>query len=340
MINWRRVIEVSLQSATMKLSERFNRIFGAGGEGLYPLFYTEPQTYEVRYEAVIKNKAREINSLYVILPIPPDTPYQKILKEPQFFPKSAAKGEDPKFGNRYVYWQAELAPNESKILKEEFTVTVSPRKVSIPDSLTLDDYNPMRPGLIGFTSAYIDDGDERIKRIVQEVVGEERRVSEILRRLNKYVITHLVYGEPIKGLYSSRDALEREKVDCGGFDTLLVALCLAAGVPARIVSGFWAGYEKNEMHAWLEILLPNGEWITADPSVEHLRRNGRINKSGELGFVGSDRIALSTGCEIQLHIGDRGLTVDILQNPVVIADKPQSFFIETSFLTAQREIGR
>lgn len=310
--------------------------FGLVQHNAGQIFYNYPQTYKVRYEAAIKNTAGERNSLYIVLPIPPNTVYQKISKEPQFFPENAVLGEEPKFGNRYAYWQTELASNESKVFREEFTVTVSPRKAIIDESLTLDDYNLTSYDLVRFQNAYVDAGDERIKSIVKSVVGEERRVKEVIRLLNEYVISHLVYGNPIKGLYSSKDALEKSKVDCGGFDTLLAALCISAGIPARIVSGFWAGFDKNDMHAWLEIVLPNRGSTPADPSIEHLRRQGKTQKSGELGFVGSDRIVMSVGCEIPLTVGGKSFRADILQNPVILTEKNKSQLIsDTKFITAK-----
>jgi transglutaminase-like putative cysteine protease len=321
----------------MRFLEKFNRIFRTSGEGRDPLFYTMPQTYEVRYEALITNTAGEVNSFYVILPVPPKTPYQKILREPQFFPKKVSFGQDSVFRNKYAYWQAELAPNESKIFKEEFTVAVSPRKDNIMscEDLILSGYNLTRLNLVRFRNAYVNAEDERIRRIVKEVVGGERKVFEVLHRLNEYVIKHLYYGNPIKGLYSAKDALEKPRVDCGGFDTLLAALCLAVGIPAQVVSGFWAGYDKNDMHSWVEVLLPGTGWIPADPSVEHLRRLGRTKKSGGLGFVGSDRIVLSIGCDIPIKIGEKNIRADILQNPIIVPlSGSDSFSVETEFATS------
>lgn len=320
--------------------EKFKNWFRMVGQGTDLLFYQKPQIYSVRYEAAIKNNTDNVLPLYAVLPIPPDMTHQRILKEPKFFPKEASVGKDPIFGNKYAYWKLELLPRAVEVVKEEFRVAVSPREIKIPQLLTLDDYEKdfTRLNLVKSQNAYINPEDERIKSVIREIIGEERNVSKIILRLNEYVVLHLEYGNPITGLYSSKDALEKSVVDCGGFDTLLVAFCIASGISARIISGFFAGYKKNEMHAWLEIMLPNGEWIPADPSIENLRRKGKTKKSGRLGFVGSDRIALSIGCEISLKIGERDITVDILQNPIVLAEK-NSFVIETKFITVLEKKG-
>ena len=110
-------------------------------------------------------------------------------------------------------------------------------------------------------------------------------VPEIIRA-NEFVISYLKYGNPIDGLYTADEAREKRIVDCGGFDALLQDELLKNNIESKIVAGFWS---DGKMHAWLEI---EGD-LPADPSMEYLRRQSRTKKSGQLGFVGSDRIAFS-----------------------------------------------
>jgi hypothetical protein len=123
-------------------------------------------------------------------------------------------------------------------------------------------------------------------------------------------------------LYSVTKALRLKTVDCGGYDTLFASICLALGIPARIVAGYWLGYKQNLMHAWLELQLPNGQWLPADPSVEALRKVGRSKKIGGLGKIGSDRIAFSYGCDIKLF-EYKNVVVDILQVPFILPETEQ-----------------
>lgn len=112
-------------------------------------------------------------------------------------------------------------------------------------------------------------------------------IPQAIREANEFVMSYLTYGNPIDGLYTAEEAREKRVVDCGGFDALLQDELKKSGIASNIVAGFWS---DGKMHAWLEI----GN-IPADPSVELLRRQGRTRKSGQLGFVGSDRIAFSVG---------------------------------------------
>lgn len=129
---------------------------------------------------------------------------------------------------------------------------------------------------------------------------EEKMITNSIREANEFVIGYLRYGDPIDGLYTAEEARKKRVVDCGGFDTLLQDELTKKGIKSNVVAGFW---NTGVMHAWLEI--EGG--IPADPSMEYLRRQHRTKKSGRLGFVGSDRIAISAGGEFLQHpyaIGD------------------------------------
>lgn len=156
-----------------------------------------------------------------------------------------------------------------------------------------------------------------VKEIASEAVGNAGDRRAVLRRCYEFVVTHLRYGDPITGLYSAREAMQRSVVDCGGFSSLLCAMLIARGIPARIVSGFWAGYPAAAMHAWLEAECAPGQWISMDPSTDHLSRQGRTKKSGRFGYVGSDRIAFSVGSDITCLASGETVTVPILQHPVL-----------------------
>src|SRR5262249_49787331 len=63
---------------------------------------------------------------------------------------------------------------------------------------------------------------------------------------------------------------------CEYFASATVALCQAVGLEARVVSGYLAGeynpvtgqylVRESEAHAWAEVALGDGRWITVDSS--------------------------------------------------------------------------
>ena len=304
-----------------------------------------PREYYISYSVTVKNLSGGDNKLIVILPVPPNSTYQIVNGEPAFT-WGYRKTADNKFGNQVVFWQGVLAPNAEKYSSENIQIAVSPRKVDIDPNWTIDDYSGAKDNpeysLYLSEEPHINGGDDRVKNLANSILGNETNLSSSLRKLYDYVVENLEYGNPVKGLYAYNYALENKTVDCGGFDSLLGALCRSRGIPSRIVSGFWAeggiseAYKK--MHAWLEVLLPNGEWLPLDPSVEHLEKRGRSGKEGGFGITGNDRIAFSCGSDIPLNIGEREMSVDILQNPIVFAEGgDNSVEIKTNF-SAQKVI--
>ncbi len=90
-------------------------------------------------------------------------------------------------------------------------------------------------------------------------------------------------------------------------------------IPARIVAGFWVGYNKNTMHAWCEYMLPDKTWIPIDASVYQLYKQQRSYKFGGNGYVGSDRIVVSENSDFDISINDkRSINVRILQTPIAV----------------------
>lgn len=281
-------------------------------------FYLKTQGYKVSYITEIKNSSDKTIRSFLLLPVVQNTASQTLVTKASLDP-SAVIQTDPQFHNQYAQWEFSIAPGEEKTFKQLFQIKVEPQeKKSVRFSLA--DYKKLDPQIFKlYTSAskHLESSSGEILELAAKIKGQDTDVLTLVKKINEYVISQLAYGNPIMGLYTSLEALEKKTVDCGGFDTLFVALSQAIGIPARLVSGFWAGYHKNDMHAWVEVVLPDGSLLPIDPSMEQLRQEGRTRKSGRLGFTGSDRIALSVGSDIELTINGQKLIVDILQNPIV-----------------------
>ena len=319
--------------------KKIKSFFGMAGKKNGHFSYELPQKYAVSFSAEIKNNASEIRSCAVVLPIPFSGRYQGIRGDILCVHEGNFRGTDVVYNNKYVWWRVRVAPRSKAVFQENFNVLVKPFSVSL-DSIVgkCEEYAALErkftdPYLRG--NSFINGDDPKIRKIAEDVVGKEKRIIPIISCLNEYVISRLTYGNPLTGLYSVSDALTKDKVDCGGFAVLLGSLLIASGIPARIVSGFFAGYSENSMHAWLEAMAPDGTWIPLDPSMEKLSREGKTKKSGMRGFVGSDRIALSVGCDIPLTIDGKNVTVDILQNPVLFAEgSGADFSVNATFFTS------
>lgn len=306
--------------------------------------FPEPKehTYEVCYSVKVKNLFQGENKIAVVLPIPFKTFYQEILSEPTFSFGGQIINEF-RFGNSVILWQEILSAGLSMDVSESFKIRVHEREKLINPVFTVKDYEGLKDNL-GYwvyiaPGEHLSGNDYRVRGLAKTVVGNEENLKTATKKLYEFVVKRLKYGKPIKGLYTFSDVLIKDKVDCGGFDSLLGSLYMSLGIPARIVSGFWAnnsdGETSEKMHAWLEFMLPDGKWFPVDPSIEHLRIQGRTKRQGGFGRVGSDRIAFSYGSDITLEIGGKKQVFDILQNPIVIAERGDDSVEVKTNLTVQ-----
>jgi hypothetical protein len=281
-------------------------------------FYLRPQNYIVRYRMTVENKSGVENSVSIIAPVAPSAHNQHVQSKIVFTPLPRDSSEEKSYKNRYVLWQDTFKPNELQEYEVIFSVAVKSVMTNLIGRFLIDTYTKDNE-YMRYTSsnAHVSGTDAHIKKIAEEIKDEQTDVLIITKRFYNYVLSHLEYGHPIKGLYSVHDALKQFVVDCGGFSTLFVSLCIAVGIPARVVSGFWVGYRDNDMHAWAEFLLPNGEWVPVDASVGYLYTHNKTRKYGGFGFMGSDIIAVSYGSDIALKLGEREVKLDILQHPFV-----------------------
>lgn len=286
--------------------------------------YTQPQIYDV--QITVTGLPSDGT---VLLPTPLPTAYQTII-EKSSFPASDPAAEQ--YASQSAqYWRIPL-PNAAvtnHALRLTYQIRVEPRLPSLEAyrELTMAEYALSAEQKTWLRATdHLRVLDAQIQTLMRNELAPQTLVMKTIAAAYRYVLHHLRYGNPMRGLYDSQTALTHIAVDCGGFDSLLVTLLRASGIPARLVAGYWAGYAKNGMHAWAECVLPNNEWLPLDPSVHQLRNQKRTMKSGGFGWVGSDRIAVSTDCDhaIALSTEDtqprRTTQLDILQTPVLLQE--------------------
>lgn len=295
--------------------------------------YTRPQTFEVEYEVRVETPTPQGQRIQIFLPVIQDSSSQRLLDGPHFSSDCRLRNQDPMYGNSYVFFDLQLTLPMTTI-RETFRIHIDPSSNRIDHDWKLKDYDACDSDVVQkylVSNTYIQPELKEIQEIAQRLKGNSTSIRQILFSINQHVIQHLRYGNAITGLYRADETLHGTLVDCGGFDTLYCSLAIACSIPSRIVSGFWLGDGSNHMHAWVESLLPDGSWFPADPSTQQLVHLGRSNKSGRFGYVGSDRMVCSVGCDLVLQTEDqKNIKVDILQHPFILdRDSNESIHVST-----------
>jgi len=108
-----------------------------------------------------------------------------------------------------------------------------------------------------------------IRQAVTAAVGEEQNPYWIARKIFNYLNAHLYY-ERVGGWNTAPTVLARGNGSCSEYTFVYIAMCRAAGLPARyvgsvVVRGDDASWD-DVFHRWVEIYLPNYGWVPVDPS--------------------------------------------------------------------------
>lgn len=105
--------------------------------------------------------------------------------------------------------------------------------------------------------------DPRVVRKAKSIVGDAKDAREAAARIAKFVFG-LRKQSPEVSEATAVEILDQMQGDCSEHALLFVALCRAAGLPARRCSGFVCVGSDWGAHAWAEIWT--GQWIGVDPT--------------------------------------------------------------------------
>ncbi len=111
-----------------------------------------------------------------------------------------------------------------------------------------------------------------VKAAASRAVAGETDARKAARRIADFVYT-LDKESPEVAEASALEILRDRKGDCSEHALLFVALCRAAGIPARRCSGFVCVGSDWGSHAWAEIWC--GAWIGVDPTTDDVGTSAR-----------------------------------------------------------------
>ncbi|MBN1196313.1 MAG: transglutaminase [Candidatus Aminicenantes bacterium] len=115
-----------------------------------------------------------------------------------------------------------------------------------------------------------------IRKATAEAVGKEIRPYWIMRRIFNYILDKIDYKlKPLGGWNPAPTVLQRGTGSCSEYSFVFIAMCRAAGLPARFVGSVVVRSEdrgRDEVwHRWPEVFLPRYGWVPVDPSAEGKR---------------------------------------------------------------------
>jgi Transglutaminase-like superfamily len=196
---------------------------------------------------------------------------QEIIGDLIFEPKYTDIITD-KWGQKTAHWHVENMAantiNEIKIKSEIKTYDV--RYFVFPDKVgTIEDIpKEIKLKYLENNDKYQYD-DPIIQKAVKKSVGNEKNPYWIARNIFNYLIDNMYY-EMVGGWNTAPTVLGRGNGSCSEYSFVYIAMCRAAGLPARYVGSIVNRNDEASMddvfHRWVEVYLPNYGWIPVDPS--------------------------------------------------------------------------
>jgi transglutaminase-like putative cysteine protease/sugar lactone lactonase YvrE len=257
------LVSVDYQTDKISFVKRDDRQF---------LVRKDPRDLWVVFTQRIRNFGPDpLVKLELFIALPRDLASQKLLEPARFDPRPSGVVTD-QWGQKaehFVFENLQAGASASvkmKVHERAFSThyVIYPEKVTelrkIPAAI--------RHKYLANSPKY-DLNNPIIKEAVAEALGAERNPYWIARKIYRYVHKHMHY-EMVGGWDVAPKVLERGSGSCSEYSFVYIAMCRAAGLPARyagslVVRRDDASYD-DVFHRWVEVYLPPYGWIPVDPS--------------------------------------------------------------------------
>jgi hypothetical protein len=139
----------------------------------------------------------------------------------------------------------------------------------------------------------------RVRRLAADLADASDDAWGAVRRFWDFILDNLTCGfmhyDQLDAARPTDGPLESGWFDCHLGSALLVALCRARGIPARLVSGYPAYATNVSLHYWAEIWIDARGWMPFDLICSDLSVGGR-DRSWRDYFFGALDYRMKTQC--------------------------------------------
>lgn len=214
---------------------------------------------------------------------------------------------EPQSGALYLYTEWHDTQKERR-LTVTFKATAQERRVE----KLVERKVPLPPEVAKYVQAefWIPSDNMKVKDLARRITAGRKGMLPKARAVYDWVVdnTRRDPNVPGCGVGNVEATLAARSGKCADLSTLFVALCRAAGVPAREVFGLRLGRPgqtdiSNGHHCWAEFYLPGTGWVPVDPAdVTKAVYEKKLDKAGAkpyreyyFGAVDEFRIVLQKG---------------------------------------------
>ncbi len=247
-------------------------VFHLAPAELPPYALLESGEQRISYHHEVRSHGPEmLQQVQISLAVPKERPGLELLSPVRFDPAPAELGPD-QWGQEFARFRFAAVPAPGHV---GATMTVDARTAVLRYYLFPEKAGELKEVPKDLRKQYLVDGDKYriddpvIRGVVDEVVGDETNTYAIMRALYDHLLDHMHY-ELAGGWNVAPAVLERGNGSCSEYTFVFIALCRAAGLPARYVGSVVRRYDDAAIdevyHRWAEVYLPGYGWIPVDPS--------------------------------------------------------------------------
>jgi transglutaminase-like putative cysteine protease/sugar lactone lactonase YvrE len=237
-----------------------------------PYVVSDPKHEVLTYTEAWRNFGPGVvKTLDVYIAVPHDLPNQKLLTAPTFNPAPTDFVTD-RWGQKcahFAFQDVAAGQNVSAVMTVDATLYkvrwyVDPAKVGSLDEIPAE----IRRAYTQNSSKLVMD-DPIIQNAVKDALKGETNPYWMAWKINKYIQDHMFY-QLLGGWNVAPTVLARGSGSCSEYTFVMLAMCHAAGLPARyagsvVIRGDDASRD-DVFHRWVEVYLPNYGWFPVDPS--------------------------------------------------------------------------
>ncbi len=110
---------------------------------------------------------------------------------------------------------------------------------------------------------HIESDDESIVSMARELKGEDK--IQTVKNIYSFVQQNMKYYDN-RETVGAKGMLKKQRGKCTDYAMLMVALCRANGIPARVVSGIIIS-DNPQNHSWVEVWFEKYGWVTFEPTI-------------------------------------------------------------------------
>lgn len=260
---------------------------------------SEEKTEKVDFIHQVRNFGPDsVKTLDVYFALPQNLSNQELIGTVEFSPQVADLVTD-KWGQKMAHFHFKnLGPTDfatvrmlasAKMWKTQYFIY--PEKVGVLGEIPRDISDRYL-----IDDAKFDLKNDIIQKAVKEAVGGDTNPYWIARKIFNYLIQKLEY-ERVGGWNVAPAVLERGNGSCSEYTFVYIAMCRAAGLPARyagsiVIRNDDASYD-DVFHRWVEVYLPGYGWIPVDPSRGD--KKWPADQAGSFGSLGNAVLITTVG---------------------------------------------